>query len=213
MAILEEISTYLQNGRAPKVKELVQQAIDEGIEPAKILNEGLLSGMDVIGEKFKNNEVFVPEVLIAARAMNAGVGILKPYLVSAGVESKGTAVIGTVKGDLHDIGKNLVKMMMEGKGLKVVDLGVDVSAEQFYNAAMENDANIVCCSALLTTTMSEMKNVVDLVKADAELAGKVKVMVGGAPVTQSFCDSIGADAYTPDAASASDVALDFCLKA
>ena len=193
MAILEEISTYLQNGRAPKVKELVQQAIDEGIEPAKILNEGLLSGMDVIGEKFKNNEV----------------GILKPYLVSAGVESKGTAVIGTVKGDLHDIGKNLVKMMMEGKGLKVVDLGVDVSAEQFYNAAMENDANIVCCSALLTTTMSEMKNVVDYFTEKGQ-RDKVKIMVGGAPVTQNFCDSIGADCYTSDAASAADAALSFC---
>ena len=129
MAILEEISTFLQQGRAPKVKELVQQAIDEGIEPQKILEEGLLSGMNIVGEKFKNNEVFVPEVLVAARAMNMGVGVLKPYLVQAGVESKGTAVIGTVKGDLHDIGKNLVKMMLEGKGLTVVDLGVDVPAE------------------------------------------------------------------------------------
>ena len=209
MAILEEISTYLQNGRSPKVKELVQQAIDEGIDPAKILNEGLLSGMDVIGEKFKNNEVFVPEVLIAARAMNAGVGILKPYLVSAGVESKGTAVIGTVKGDLHDIGKNLVKMMMEGKGLTVIDLGVDVSAEQFYNAAMENNAQI-CCSALLTTTMSEMKNVVDYFTEKGQ-RDKVKIMVGGAPVTQNFCDSIGADCYTADAASAADAALAFCV--
>ena len=210
MAILEEISTYLQNGRSPKVKELVQQAIDEGIDPAKILNEGLLSGMDVIGEKFKNNEVFVPEVLIAARAMNAGVGILKPYLGSAGVESKGTADIGTVKGDLHDIGKNLVKMMMEGKGLTVIDLGVDVSAEQFYNAAMENNAQIVCCSALLTTTMSEMKNVVDYFTEKGQ-RDKVKIMVGGAPVTQNFCDSIGADCYTADAASAADAALAFCV--
>ena len=209
MAILEEISSFLQQGRSPKVKELVQKAIDEGIEPAKILNEGLLSGMDVIGEKFKNNEVFVPEVLIAARAMNAGVAILKPYLVSAGVESKGTAVIGTVKGDLHDIGKNLVKMMMEGKGLTVVDLGVDVSAEQLYNAAVENNADIVCCSALLTTTMSEMKNVVDYFTEKGR-RDTVKIMVGGAPVTQSFCDSIGADCYTADAASAADAALAFC---
>ena len=209
MAILEEISSFLQQGRSPKVKELVQKAIDEGIEPAKILNEGLLSGMDVIGEKFKNNEVFVPEVLIAARAMNAGVAILKPYLVSAGVESKGTAVIGTVKGDLHDIGKNLVKMMMEGKGLTVVDLGVDVSAEQFYNAAVENNADIVCCSALLTTTMSEMKNVVDYFTEKGR-RDTVKIMVGGAPVTQSFCDSIGADCYTADATSAADAALAFC---
>lgn len=210
MAILEEISSFLQSGRAPKVKELVQQAIDEGIDPAKILNEGLLSGMDVIGEKFKNNEVFVPEVLIAARAMNAGVGILKPYLVSAGVESKGTAVIGTVKGDLHDIGKNLVKMMLEGKGLTVVDLGVDVSAEQFYNAAVENNAQIVCCSALLTTTMNEMKNVVEIFE-EKGMRDAVKIMIGGAPVTESFCQAIKADCYTPDAASAADAALNFCI--
>ena len=209
MAILEEISSFLQQGRSPKVKELVQKAIDEGIEPAKILNEGLLSGMDVIGEKFKNNEVFVPEVLIAARAMNAGVAILKPYLVSAGVESKGTAVIGTVKGDLHDIGKNLVKMMMEGKGLKVVDLGVDVPASAFVEAAKEHDAKVIACSALLTTTMGEMKTVVDAVKA-SDLNGKVKIMVGGAPITESFAQSIGADCYTPDATAAAAAALAFC---
>ena len=200
MAILEEISTFLQQGRAPKVKELVQQAIDEGIEPQKILEEGLLSGMNIVGEKFKNNEVFVPEVLVAARAMNMGVGVLKPYLVQAGVESKGTAVIGTVKGDLHDIGKNLVKMMLEGKGLTVVDLGVDVPAEKFVAAAVENNAQLICCSALLTTTMGEMKSVVE--EADKQgIRDKVKILVGGAPVTQSFCDSIGADGYTADAAS------------
>lgn len=209
MSILEDMSTLLQQGRAPKVKELVAQAIEEGISPKDILEEGLLSGMSVIGEKFKNNEVFVPEVLIAARAMNAGVEILKPYLVSAGVETKGTAVIGTVKGDLHDIGKNLVKMMLEGKGLKVIDLGVDVSPETFVSQAKENNADIICCSALLTTTMTEMKNVVD--KACEEgIRDKVKIMIGGAPVTQSFCDSIGADYYTPDAATASDVALKIC---
>ena len=209
MAILEEISTFLQQGRAPKVKELVQQAIDEGIEPQKILEEGLLSGMNIVGEKFKNNEVFVPEVLVAARAMNMGVGVLKPYLVQAGVESKGTAVIGTVKGDLHDIGKNLVKMMLEGKGLTVVDLGVDVPAEKFVAAAVENNAQLICCSALLTTTMGEMKSVVE--EADKQgIRDKVKILVGGAPVTQSFCDSIGADGYTADAASCADIALSFC---
>ena len=209
MAILEEISTFLQQGRAPKVKELVQQAIDEGIEPQKILEEGLLSGMNIVGEKFKNNEVFVPEVLVAARAMNMGVGVLKPYLVQAGVESKGTAVIGTVKGDLHDIGKNLVKMMLEGKGLTVVDLGVDVPAEKFVAAAVENNAQLICCSALLTTTMGEMESVV--VEADKQgIRDKVKILVGGAPVTQSFCDSIGADGYTADAASCADMALSFC---
>lgn len=209
MAILEEISTFLQQGRAPKVKELVQQAIDEGIEPQKILEEGLLSGMNIVGEKFKNNEVFVPEVLVAARAMNMGVGVLKPYLVQAGVESKGTAVIGTVKGNLHDIGKNLVKMMLEGKGLTVVDLGVDVPAEKFVAAAVENNAQLICCSALLTTTMGEMKSVVE--EADKQgIRDKVKILVGGAPVTQSFCDSIGADGYTADAASCADMALSFC---
>ena len=210
MGILAQISELLQRGRAPKVKESVQQALEEGIDPKEILEQGLLSGMSIIGEKFKNNEVFVPEVLIAARAMNAGIEVLKPHLVAAGVESKGTAVIGTVKGDLHDIGKNLVKMMLEGKGLRVVDLGVDVSAEQFISAAKENDADLICCSALLTTTMGEMKNVVEAVKAEG-LGNRVKVMVGGAPVTQNFCDSIGADCYTPDAASAADAALKLCI--
>lgn len=209
MAILEDICTLLQQGRAPKVKELVGQAIEEGVPPKQILEEGLLSGMSIVGEKFKNNEVFVPEVLIAARAMNAGIEILKPHLVSEGVESKGTAVIGTVKGDLHDIGKNLVKMMLEGKGLEVFDLGVDVDADTFVNAAKEHNAQIICCSALLTTTMGEMKNVVDKV-AEAGLQDKVKIMIGGAPITQSYCDSIGADYYTSDAASAADVALEIC---
>ena len=208
MEILNDISTLLQQGRAPKVKEKVQEALDQGISAKDILEEGLLSGMSVIGEKFKNNEVYVPEVLIAARAMNVGVALLKPYLVDAGVEAKGTVVIGTVKGDLHDIGKNLVKMMMEGKGLNVVDLGVDVSAEQFVSAAKENNADIIACSALLTTTMTEMKNVVDAVKAESL---DVKVMVGGAPVTQNFCDSIGANSYTADAASAADAALALCM--
>lgn len=211
MSILEEMSTLLQQGRAPKVKELVAQAIEEGISPKEILEQGLLSGMSIIGEKFKNNEVFVPEVLIAARAMNAGVEVLKPLLVTEGVESKGTAVIGTVKGDLHDIGKNLVKMMLEGKGLTVIDLGVDVSPETFVEKAKENNAQIICCSALLTTTMGEMKNVVEMAQK-AGIRDDVKIMIGGAPVTQSFCDSIGADFYTPDAASASDVALEICTK-
>lgn len=209
MGILDDISSFLQQGRAPVVKEKVQEALDQGIAPQDILEKGLLDGMGIIGDKFKKNEIFVPEVLIAARAMNAGVGILKPYLVEAGVESKGIAVIGTVKGDLHDIGKNLVKMMLEGKGLAVVDLGVDVSSEQFVQAAIDNNADIICCSALLTTTMGEMKNVVSAA-IDKGIRDKVKIMVGGAPITQSFCDSIGADCYTPDAASAADAALAFC---
>ena len=206
MAILEDICSFLQKGRAPKVKELVQQAIDEGLPAKDILEQGLLSGMTIIGEKFKNNEVFVPEVLIAARAMNAGITILKPHLVSAGVESKGTAVIGTVRGDLHDIGKNLVKMMMEGKGLEVIDLGTDVSPETYVETAVSQNCQIICCSALLTTTMSVMSDVVK----EAEKAGirdHVKIMVGGAPVTEAFC---GADKYTADAASAADAAVEIC---
>ena len=211
MSVLNEISEFLQKGRAKNVKALVQQALDEGLDPKQILEEGLLSGMGIIGTKFKNNEVFVPEVLIAARAMNAGVEVLKPHLVSEGVESKGTAVIGTVKGDLHDIGKKLVKMMMEGQGLEVFDLGVDVPAEKFVEAAKEHNAKIVCCSALLTTTMNEMKNVVDAFVA-AGMRDQVKIMVGGAPVTQAFCDSIGADCYTDDAASAAEAALKLCTE-
>lgn len=207
MTTLEEISSFLQQGKTPKVKELVTKALEEGVPAKQILEDGLLSGMSVIGEKFKKNEVFVPEVLIAARAMNAGTLLLKPHLTQAGVEEKGTVVLGTVKGDLHDIGKNLVKMMMEGKGLKVIDLGVDVDAEKFVASAKENNADIIACSTLLTTTMHEIKNVVDLVK---ETQTPVKVMIGGAPVTQKFCDSVGADSYTPDAATAADKALEFC---
>ncbi len=206
MSILQEISQNLQNGKAKIVKELVQKALDEGVAASDILNQGLLDGMNIIGEKFKNNEVYVPEVLIAARAMTAGTDILKPKLVEAGVESKGKAVVGTVKGDLHDIGKNLVRMMLEGKGLEVIDLGTDVSPEQFLAAVKEHGAQVVCCSALLTTTMNQMKAVVDAFTAEG-IREKVYIMVGGAPVTQSFCESIGADAYTPDAASAADAAL------
>ena len=209
VSILNDISDALQQGRVPKVKEFVQQALDEGIPASEILEQGLLSGMNTIGEKFKNNEVFVPEVLIAARAMNKGTEILRPHLVAADVEDKGTVVIGTVKGDLHDIGKNLVRMMMEGKGLKVIDLGVDVPVERFLDAARENHAQIIACSALLTTTMGEMRNIVEAVE-DSELKGKVRVMIGGAPITQAYCDQIGADCYTPDAASAADAALQLC---
>lgn len=209
--LLSEISSFLQQGRAAKVKECVQQALDEEVPTEEILEKGLMDGMNTVGQDFKNNKVFVPEVLIAARAMTKGIEVLRPYLVAEGIEEKGTVVIGTVKGDLHDIGKNLVHMMMEGKGLKVIDLGVDVSVEQYLDAAQEHNANVIVCSALLTTTMSEMKAVVDAVKA-SPLAGKVKVMIGGAPVTQAYCDIIGADCYTPDAASAADAALAFCAQ-
>ncbi|PWL73369.1 MAG: cobalamin-binding protein [Clostridiales bacterium] len=202
--MLDEMSTFLQQGRAPKVKELVAQALNEGISPQEILEQGLLSGMNIIGEKFKNNEVFVPEVLISARAMNMGIEVLKPKLIAEGFEPKGTVVIGTVKGDLHDIGKNLVKMMMESKNINVVDLGVDVAPEKFIEAAEENDAKAICCSALLTTTMGQMKEVVDLAKAKGM---DCKIMIGGAPVTQSFCDTIGADCYTDNASAAAEAAL------
>ncbi len=206
--ILKEISTLLQQGRAPKVKEKVQEALDQGISAQDILENGLLDGMGIIGEKFKNNQVYVPEVLIAARAMNMGAEVLKPILVEKGIESKGTVVLGTVKGDQHDIGKNLVRMMMEGKGLQVVDLGVNVPAEKFVEAAKASNADVIACSALLTTTMIEMKNVVEAVRAENL---DVKIMVGGAPVTQDFCDSIGATAYSADATSAAETALSFCL--
>lgn len=210
MSVLQEISEYLQKGKAPKVKELVQQAVDEGLSPQDILENGLLAGMNVVGQRFKDNEIFVPEVLVAARAMNRGITVLRPLLAAEGVEEKGTVIIGTVKGDLHDIGKNLVRMMMEGKGLKVIDLGVDVATEAFVEAAIENKAKIIACSALLTTTMGEMEHVVKAVRA-SELGGTVKIMVGGAPITEAFAQSIGADCYTPDAATAAAAALDFCV--
>jgi corrinoid protein of di/trimethylamine methyltransferase len=206
MSIVDDISASLQKGKAKEVKELVQQALDQGIGARAILEEGLLAGMGIIGGKFKRNEVFVPEVLIAARAMNAGAALLKPHLVEAGVVATGKVIIGTVKGDLHDIGKNLVRMMMEGKGLEVIDLGVDVSAEKFIQAVNDHNADIVALSALLTTTMNEMKVVIEALDA-AGLRDKVKVMIGGAPITKGFCISIGADAYTADAASASDSAI------
>lgn len=209
MGILEEMSELLQKGRANEVKELVQKAMDEKMSAKVILEEGLMSGMNIIGVKFKNNEVYVPEVLIAARAMNAGISLLRPLLVSEGVETKGTVILGTVKGDLHDIGKNLVKMMMEGKGLEVVDLGTDVPSDKFIDAVKEKKAQIIACSALLTTTMTEMKGVVDKAVEDGVRDG-VKIMVGGAPVTDNYCESIGADSYAPDAASAAEKALEIC---
>jgi corrinoid protein of di/trimethylamine methyltransferase len=209
MSIFNEISENLQKGKAKLVKELVQKALDEGANPEQILNEGLLAGMSVIGEKFKNNEVYVPEVLVAARAMNMGAQILKPVLAEAGVQATGKVCIGTVQGDLHDIGKNLVKMMMEGKGLEVVDLGTDVAPEAFVQTAIDQNCQVICCSALLTTTMNVMEEVIKAADA-AGIRDKVKIMIGGAPVNQEFCDKIGADCYTVDAASAADAAVAFC---
>ena len=207
-ALLNEISARLQEGKAKAVKELVQKALDDGLPVKQILEEGLLGGMNVIGIKFKNNEVFVPEVLVAARAMNYGMEVLKPHLAASNVKARGRVCLGTVQGDLHDIGKNLVRMMMEGRGLEVVDLGTDVAPETFVKAAMEQDCGVIACSALLTTTMGMMRDVVK----EAEkvgIRGRVKIMVGGAPVTEAFCREIGADAYTPDAASAAEAAAAF----
>ena len=209
MELLEQISAALQRGKAKEVKTLVQQAIDEGIGAERILKEGLLSGMDVIGEKFRNGDIFVPEVLVSARAMNQGANLLKPLLVADGVQAAGKVCIGTVKGDLHDIGKNLVKMMMEGKGLEVVDLGTDVEPETFVKTAVEQGCQVICCSALLTTTMPVMAEVVKAAE-NAGIREKVKIMVGGAPVSAEFAASIGADAYTPDAAAAAEIAVGFC---
>ena len=211
MADFLELNKMVASGKSKAVKELVTAAIEEGIAPKDILEKGLLPGMSEIGEKFKNNEVYVPEVLIAARAMNAGTALLKPLMAAGDVVAPGTAVIGTVKGDLHDIGKNLVKMMLEGKGINVIDLGVDVSAEKFVAEAKANGANLICCSALLTTTMGEMAEVVK--KAEEEgIRDQVWIMVGGAPITQEYCDKIGADCYTSDAASAADAALEHLTK-
>ena len=205
MSVLDEISESLIKGKANEVKELVDKAIKDEEKPADILNNGLLKGMSIIGARFKKNEVYVPEVLIAARAMKAGMELLKPLLASAGVEPVGTVVMGTVKGDLHDIGKNLVCMMLEGAGFKVVDAGINVEPDKMVELAKENEANLIGASALLTTTMTNMKGVVDALK-ESGLTGKVRVMIGGAPVTQAFADEIGADGYAPDAASAADLA-------
>ena len=207
--VLQEISAQLQAGKARAVKTLVQQALDEGIPATEILEKGLLDGMSIIGQQFKEGEIFVPEVLVAARAMNQGAALLKPHLAAAGVKATGKACIGTVKGDLHDIGKNLVKMLMESKGLEVIDLGTDVAPETFIRTAMEENCQIIGCSALLTTTMGVMEEVVKAAET-AGIRDKVKIMIGGAPVTESFCQQIGADAYTPDAASAAELAARFC---
>ncbi|MDR0555360.1 MAG: corrinoid protein [Treponema sp.] len=203
-----EISELLQKGKAKDIGAAVQKALDAGASAPDILEKGLIAGMSVIGGKFKRGEVFVPEVLIAARAMNAASTALKPSLAKAGVEPVGKAVICTVKGDLHDIGKNLVKMMVEGKGIEVLDLGVDCDEAKIIEAVRTSGAKVLCLSALLTTTMMAQKSVIEALNA-AGLRDKVKVMIGGAPVTQTFADEIGADAYTPDAATAAEVCRSF----
>jgi len=207
MADLQGIAEGVINGKRDDVARLVQAAVDEGVGADVIINEGLIAGMSVVGDKFKKNEFYVPEVLIAARAMHAGMDIIKPLLAESGIEPKGTIVIGTVKGDLHDIGKNLVAMMLEGGGYEVIDLGVDVKPEDFVAAVKEKGAQIVALSALLTTTMPSMKDTIEALK-EAGVRDAAKVMIGGAPVTQNYADEIGADGYAPDAASAVDKAAE-----
>jgi len=208
MIDLNNVSEALQRGDAEKVAELVKQALEENLLPKDILEIGLIKGMDIIGAKFKKNEVYVPEVLIAARAMHAGMSILRPKLTESGVKNIGTVAIGTVKGDLHDIGKNLVKMMLEGAGFEVIDLGIDVTTDKFVEAVKKHKPNIIGMSALLTTTMVNMAEVIKAIEA-AGLRDKVKIMIGGAPITQNYADQIGADGYSPDAASAVDKAKTF----
>ena len=205
MVDLKEMADNVIKGKASEVKELTQKAVNEGMGVEKILNEGLIAGMDIVGKKFQASEIYVPEMLIAARAMKAGMEIIRPILVQKDIKSQGKVVIGTAKGDLHDIGKSLVGMMLEGAGFEIVDLGVDVSPEKFIETAKEKKADIIGVSALLTTTMVGMKDVVKAVQ-EAGLNGKVKIMIGGAPITQSYADEIGADGYAPDAASAVDKA-------
>ena len=205
MSMINEISEALQKGKAKAVEELVAKALDGGENAQDILNNGFLAGMDIIGDKFTNNEIYVPEVLMAARAMNKGMGLLKPHLTEQGVKPIGKAVIGTVKGDMHDIGKNLVALMMEGKGIEVIDLGVDVSPEMFYETYEKEGAKIIACSSLLTTTMVEMKNVVDYF-TEKGARDKVTIMIGGAPITEKYRETIGADLYSADAATAADLA-------
>ena len=201
MSTLTEISQAIQTGKMKLIKELVPKAIEEGCSAQSILNEGLLHGMNIVGDRFTRNEAFVPEVLVAARAMNKGIELIKPLLAEEGNQPIGKACIGTVPGDLHDIGKNIVKLMLESRNLEVIDLGVDVAPEKFVQTAIDEKCDLVCCSALLTTTMPMMEKVVQALK-DAGIRDQVTIMVGGAPVTQEFCDQIGADAYTEDGASA-----------
>ncbi len=210
MADLQGLAQAIINGKAPDAKAMTEAALAEGINPGDILNKGLIAGMNVVGERFKNNEFYVPEVLIAARAMKESMGLLRPQLAASGVEPKGKVAIGTVRGDLHDIGKNLVAMMLEGAGFEIMDLGVDVKPEQFVEA-VRNGAGVIAMSALLTTTMPAMRETIDALKG-ANVRENAFVMIGGAPVTQNYCEEIGADGYSPDAASAVDKAKEL-LKA
>jgi len=203
---LQLLNESIQKGRAKDAKELVEKLLADKIEPKKILDDGLLDAMNVVGTKFKNNEVFLPEILIAARAFNMATATLKPVLIAAGIKPVGKIILCTVKGDIHDIGKNLVRMMFEGAGFEVFDLGVDVSPDKVVETINMTGASIVALSALLTTTMVSLKDTIEAIKA-AGIRNKVKILVGGAPVTQEYADSIGADGYAPDAVTAAEKAL------
>ena len=203
-----EISELLQKGKSKDIGAAVEKALKDGAGAADILQKGLLAGMDVIGTKFKDGDVFIPEVLLAAKAMKQGAAVLKPALTKAGVKAIGKAVCCTVKGDQHDIGKNLVKMMIEGRGFEVTDLGADVEPDAIVTCVKQTGAHLVCLSALLTTTMMAQKDTIEALKA-AGVRGQVKVLVGGSPITQDFCNDIGADGYAGDAASAADLAVSF----
>lgn len=211
MSLLDEMNISVIEGNPDKVKELVRQALDQEVEVKTILNEGLIAAMDVVGRRFESRELFIPEMLMAGEAMTRGLEILRPLLKESGVKPQGIVVIGTVAGDMHSIGKSLVSMMMEGAGFKIIDLGVDVSPEQFVKSVKEEDAQLVGMSALLTTTMPSMKATIEALK-EAGLLDKVKTLIGGAPVTQEYADKIGADGYAPDAATAVKKAREFLGK-
>ena len=208
---IEEIAAAVEKGKAKLIKDLVPKAIEEGCSAQEILNDGLLHGMNIVGDRFTRNEAFVPEVLVAARAMNKGTELIKPLLLAEGNQPIGKACLGTVQGDLHDIGKNIVKLMVESKNIEVIDLGVDVPPEKFVETAINEKCDLILCSALLTTTMPMIGKVVEAVK-EAGIRDKVSIMIGGAPITQEFCDDVGADYYTEDAASCANKAVEI-LKA
>lgn len=211
MAKYQDLADAILKGDNVKSKEITQDLVGKKIPAGDILSEGLIAGMNVVGKKFKANEMYIPEVLIAARAMHAAMDILKPLLTESGAPTKGIAVIGTVQGDLHDIGKNLVSMMLEGAGFTVIDIGVDIPADKFVEAAKNNNADIIGLSALLTTTMPSMKEVIEALRKDSTTKD-IKVIIGGAPVTQEYAESIGADGYAPDASSAVDVSEELLRK-
>jgi 5-methyltetrahydrofolate--homocysteine methyltransferase len=205
---LAQLKQAVIDGNIAQARQLAEEALEQGLEPGRILNDALIAGMDQIGELFKCNEIYVPEVLLAAKSMQQAMQLLKPHLIKGGIESRGKVVVGTVRGDLHDIGKNLVAMMLEGAGFEIIDLGNDVPAESFVEAAVEHEAEIIGMSALLTTTMHIMKDTIDLLKQKG-LDGRVRTMIGGAPVTAAFAKEIGASGYGDDAATAVDLAKQF----